>query len=1524
MLKKRLLIFFFIGCFSIVSAQKEAVQRIVTPHVSPTLKFTENAGQWENNILFRAQLDGGALFLERDGLTFDFYDKVKYRRLHHGALAKGEYADLAINCHSYKINFEGGNTNPEIIKSQSGTDYENFFLGSDTKKWKSGVKNYHQIWLKEVYNGIDYEVITTTQGIKYNFHVKKNANAEKIKMTYSGVDKLKLKDGNLILKLEVNTIVEQKPYAYQVINGSIKQVACHYKLVGNSLSFYFPNGYDKNYDLIIDPILVFAAQSGSTADNFGMTATYDAQGNLYAGGTAFNTGYPVTLGAYSSVFAGLTDVVITKYNATGNSLLYSTYIGGTQAEIVSSLIVDGNNNLCFYGATGSNNFPITAGAYDNSFNGGQYLSFIYNGTTFNNGTDIYVGKFNATGTSLLASTYIGGSDNDGVNHVNHLSLLVPPSTYEYVTDSLQQNYGDQYRGEIQLDILNNIYIASSTRSSNFPMANAFDNTLGGKQDAIIAKFNPSLTQLMYSTYLGGTENECGNSLIVNSNFEVYLTGGTCSSNFPIIAGANSATYNGGIADGFIAHLSSGGNSLLHSTYVGTSSYDQSYFIQSDKYNDIYVYGQSLGNMPIVNSGTIVPYNNPGRHQFITRYNSTLSAKNMSTVFGSSLNSLDISPSAFAVDKCNNIYLSGWGGNIITGPAMSGMPLFQATQNTTNGFDFYFMGLDSNAAGLKYGSYFGGNISAEHVDGGTSRFDPGGKIYQSVCAGCGGNSAQNVHQDFPVTPGAWPGTAGTPNHNTDNYNCNNGVVKLDFQLQLAVATINTNTLAGCAPINITFTNAVPPTSVSSTYTWNLGNGYITSSVLNPSATYTAPGVYTISLIVTDNLTCNKTDKSITYVTVYPKPNASFLVSSSPCSNTIAITNTSSGNLGPNPNSWNFGNGTTLNTQNAPIYTYPNNGSFLISHTVTDVNGCQDIVTNTVSVFNFTPGVVSNSSLCIGSTTTITASGGTSYTWSPANTLNNPSIATPIANPTITTVYTVQILNNSQGYNCSNTLIAQVQVFPKPTANFSLSFTPCSNTISTSNSSSGNFPANPNSWNFGDGSSPSNFNSPTYTYPSNGNYTVTLTVTDVNGCTDVKTNTVSILNFTTGIVSSPTICIGATTTITASGGTSYTWSPPNSLSNNFISNPAANPSVTTIYTLMINNNSFGNSCSRTLTTQLIVNPVPTSDFEYTANPCGGDVAFHDLSFSNITSWNWTLGSAITSTIQSPSNFYTIGGSYTVSLVTTNNFGCKNKIIKTIEVITPPALSISNQTNICIGSSVQLEAEGGLSYHWYPDNQTLDSPTSPNPIATPVQNTQYSVVVTTSNTANGSPCQFSLTTNVEVFQLSTVPISALADPAFIMLGNSSTLVYLGSPGATVTWYPANSTSPATGYTVTANPGKATTYTAVASKGSCSEPTKVFVDVYSDVCLDKDFFIPNTFTPNGDGKNDEFRVRGLKVDEFYFAIYNRWGELIFETTNLNTGWDGKYKGKAVDVGVFGWYLKVKCFNGQETFKKGNVTLIR
>jgi gliding motility-associated-like protein len=808
---------------------------------SSGIRFTENKNQWNKNILYRAQLDGGVLFLEKNCFTYSFYDKAALRAAHFAHTKNPP--NQPIKSHAFRVSFVNSLAEVSTQPKQICRDYNNYFIGSDETKWASHVGNYKEIIYNNIYKGIQIQLLARTNSIKYNFLVAAQANPASIQLNYEGLDSIYLKEGNLILKTSINEMTEQKPYAYQLINGEQITVPCHFVLKNKTLSFQFPHGYNKNIDMVIDPVLSFACSSGSTADNFGMSATYDNQGNLYSGGTAFDQGYPVTTGVIDGTFnggAGDNDVVITKFDSSGTFLHYSTYLGGSSCEIVSSMFVNPQGELFLYGTTGSANFPVSAAAYDKTFNGGTAVSFPENGTNYPKGTDLYVCRFNSSCTSLLASTFVGGTQNEGANNSNALAY----------------NYGDYYRGEIILDNAGNVYIASTSYSNNFPTtAGCLQATAGGGMDGIVFKMPADLSKLIWSTYLGGSADDGSYGLIVDNSLNAYVTGGTASSNFPATTGAYSTTYGGGQSDGYISKIKNDGTALIASTFIGTAQYDQCFLLQFDKNFDVYTIGQSLGTMP-VSAGV---YSNPNSKQFIWKLNNNLSSTAFTTIFGNGNGKINICPTAFLVDDCDNIYVCGWGGEQSKGSTKN-MPLTpNAYQSTTDGYNFYLFVLTANATSLLYGSYFGGASSAEHVDGGTSRFDKKGIIYQAVCSGCGGND------DFPVTPGSWPKSGTDVNHSD---NCNIGVFKFDFQLvdSKAIAVAGPNDTI-CVNETVSFKNS---STNATAYSWDFGDGTPLSTATSPSHTYTAPGKYNVTFIAINTSTCALSDTLILKIVVLPTP------------------------------------------------------------------------------------------------------------------------------------------------------------------------------------------------------------------------------------------------------------------------------------------------------------------------------------------------------------------------------------------------------------------------------------------------------------------------------------------------------------------------------------------------------------------------------------------------------------------------------------------------------------------------------
>lgn len=819
-----------------------------------SIEFIENKNQWNKNVLYKADIGAGALFLEKSKFTFVFKDieaikellKFKTNGFDNITLKNTKSPDLNIKYHAYTLNFL--NANPDVIvSSYSPTEgYYNYFRGKDKRRWASNVKSYKTISYKNIYNKTDIHVYSDYEQIKYDIIVNPGANPTDIKIQYKGLDSLFLKDGNLRIKTSVNEIIEAKPSVYQMDSDNKIEIPCSYFLKGDILSFVFPRGYDVSKQLIIDPILIFSTYSGSSIDNWGFTATYDSYGNAYSGGIAFGTGYPTTIGAFQFDFAGGEfikgvfdslgcDVAIIKYDSSGTKRLWATYLGGARNDIPHSMIVNNKDELVLFGTTGSSNFPVTTGVYDQTFNGGDSIMYD-NVITYSRGIDIFVSKLSADGSKLIASTYIGGTKNDGMNYPSILS----------------KNYADGARGEIMIDSQDNIYIASTTNSTDFPVTSgAFQPFAGGGgQDGCIFKFNSSLINLIWSSYIGGSSNDAAYGIAIDKNSNVYITGGTSSENFPVTASSLNKTYLGGYADGFITKISSNGNTILNSTFFGSIAYDQSYLIQLDKQGNVYVYGQTADtlNTLIWNASWYVLKGG----QFVSKLNADLSQFIWSTVFGTGKGGPDISPTAFLVDLCNKIYLSGWGGATNGFGGTFGLPITaDAFQDTTDNSDYYLMVMSDDASSLEYATFFGSPHAHEHVDGGTSRFDRMGRIYQSVCGGCGG------FDDFPTTAGAWSNT-------NNSQNCNNALFKFDFQMPLVIADfVNPNE---CSPLEIQFQNLSKVSGTSGVnYFWNFGDGN-TSTNINPLHVYTSPGIYNVKLIVSDIGSCNTADTVSKQITV----------------------------------------------------------------------------------------------------------------------------------------------------------------------------------------------------------------------------------------------------------------------------------------------------------------------------------------------------------------------------------------------------------------------------------------------------------------------------------------------------------------------------------------------------------------------------------------------------------------------------------------------------------------------------------
>ncbi|MCB0760995.1 MAG: PKD domain-containing protein [Flavobacteriales bacterium] len=856
--------------------------------------YALNTGQYPQQVIAMSPFAAGYVFLENDGMTFNLYDKDQLQALH---MTPGSSEENSVHWHAYKMQLIGSQV-PKTEGQGQQPWVRNFFLGQDRSMWRGNVPVYSHIHSKEIYSGIDLELTSEYNNIKYNFIVHPGSDAALIRWEYEGAEQVKLENGHLLIGTSVGTMREMKPYAYQVINGVKTLVKCEFSRQGDQLSFHLPDGYDISQTLIIDPVLVFSSYSGSTSDNWGYTATFDSQDHAYGAGIVGGAGYPTTTGAYDTSFNnGSWDIGITKFTPDGSDLVYSTYLGGSDTDLPSSMVVNNSNQLVIIGFTGSTNFPVSDNALYPSFQGGS-ISFPLGGVTFNNGTDIFITRFNEDGSDIVASTYIGGSGNDGTN------------------DNISNNYGDVFRSEVVVDISNNVYVVSNTHSNDFPVTTGTaQQDLQGTQDAVVFKLNAMLSNLEWGTYWGGASNDSGYSIDVTNDFKVYVAGGTQSNNLPTTESAYQTDFGGG-TDGYMLLLEDG--ELQACTYLGTSSYDQTFFIELDTQGKVWVTGQTEGDMTVTDG----VYANDGAGQFIQKFAEDFSELEVASRFGNGagFSQVNICPTAFLVDNCNRIFVSGWGG-ALNGQfgSTTGMPVTtDAYQTSTDGSDFYVVVFDADMADLIFGSFLGASNLGEHVDGGTSRFSPKGIVYQAVCAGCGGSD------NFPTTNGAW-------SEDNNSTNCNLAVFKYDLEIEslVAVASASPQT-QGCTPFTVQFSNFG---SNSASDFWDFGNGDTTTDP-EPEVTFDEPGVYTVIYIAEDPETCNLADTSYIEITVQDplELNADFTVLSEPCQlNPDVVVNYTGGEY--ESIQWNMGDGGSANGENF-VYTYDNTGDYTITLTVLD--------------------------------------------------------------------------------------------------------------------------------------------------------------------------------------------------------------------------------------------------------------------------------------------------------------------------------------------------------------------------------------------------------------------------------------------------------------------------------------------------------------------------------------------------------------------------------------------------------------
>jgi hypothetical protein len=570
-----------------------------------------------------------------------------------------------------QVRFAGANAQSTIEGQERLNAHANFMTGSRPRDWKTNLPVYHRIRYRDLYPGIDMSYGGAGRQIKSEFVVAPGADANRIRLDYSGAKLSIAPNGDLLIRGDNAEAREEAPVAYQeAASGGRVEIPGRYLLLdADSIGFEIA-AYDHSRPLIIDPILSYATYLGGSGMSAVTGLAVDSSGDLYATGWTESLSFQVA-GAPQTSNAGGVDAFVVKLNPAGNALLYATYLGGSGDDRGLGIAVDSSGEACVTGSTASTNFPLVS-ALKAALGGGR---------------DAFALKLNAAGNTLVYSTYLGGTNTDMGN-------------------------------AIAVDSLNNAYIAGDTLSANFPVLGAAQSTFGGNQAAFVTKLS-SAGAMLFSTFLGGSGVDHAGGIALDSSRAVYVAGGTTSTNFPVVGAIQTA--NGGSQDAFLTKLNSAGSAIIYSTYLGGTGGgigfpEQANAVAVDGSGNAYVAGTTnSANFPVT-AGAFQTSLNAIQDAFVAKVNAAGNALVYCSYLGGS-----------AFNWANGVAVAGNGGVYVSGYTSSfDFPTAAPVQASFNGLYDAFVSV-FNAAGnsLSFSTYFGGSGSDE---ANAIAVDAGGNMY----------------------------------------------------------------------------------------------------------------------------------------------------------------------------------------------------------------------------------------------------------------------------------------------------------------------------------------------------------------------------------------------------------------------------------------------------------------------------------------------------------------------------------------------------------------------------------------------------------------------------------------------------------------------------------------------------------------------------------------------------------------------------------------------------------------------------
>lgn len=524
------------------SSPSEADKNKVFEKVSKlSLPFLSNQGQYDERVSFITNTFAGTLFVTREGeLVYSL--PVAEKREKDPASGEAEA--------SSKTKTKGwvlkekliGATKTEPQGFDKAPTKVNYFTGNDKSKWKQNINTYSGVNMGEIYPEIYLNLRSYGNNVEKVFTVKPGGDVEKIRLKVEGANSLKVNNkGELEVGIGLGHVRFTKPVAYQENNGRREYIQVNYELEKDTYGFSVGD-YDKSRPLVIDPLLSSTFIGGSGSDTI-YSLAFDRAGNVYVAGTTFSSNYPTTVGAYDRTYM-YWDAVVSKFDANLEQLLASTFISGYGYATVYAMALDRAGNVYIAGGANSPYYPTTTGAYSRTYISGS--------------TNVFVSKFNANLNNLLASTY--------VSRGNVSSLAIDPS--------------------------DNVIIAGTTDYSTYPTtATAFKQLYnGGTSDGFVSKLDPNLSNLLASTFIGGSGTDKARSLAISLEGNIYVTGATNSTNYPTTEFAFDRTYNGGVNDAFISKIDVNLSNLAYSTYIGGTFKDEAYSLALGSDGTVYIAG----------------------------------------------------------------------------------------------------------------------------------------------------------------------------------------------------------------------------------------------------------------------------------------------------------------------------------------------------------------------------------------------------------------------------------------------------------------------------------------------------------------------------------------------------------------------------------------------------------------------------------------------------------------------------------------------------------------------------------------------------------------------------------------------------------------------------------------------------------------------------------------------------------------------------------------------------------------------